>query len=340
MTQGEAPAPAHLLNLRNHEFQRLRLEIRTPRRSRSKTQCVTRFALPHTAHPTPTMDLLSSIRKEGSRGGVNFSWDDVQTSQHRENYLGHSLMAPVGRWQKGKDLSWYAKADDKDVKDGETAEEKKARERKEEIRRIKEAEEDALARALGLPVPERNVSGSNAITVGEVNRVVKEAGVGEDDGLEDIGKGKGFGDFVGKVVAGEGMEGVKEPERGGLVRTGRDRDVKNAENRTRSRSRERRHRRHRDRSRSRERHRNRSRSGDRHRRRHRDGDREERRPRSRSGERRDRRYRSRSADRQRGGIDRGVDRGLRGGYSDMPRRSRSPETRDRGRRERDSERRR
>ena len=62
-------------------------------------------------------------------------------------------MAPVGRWQKGKDLSWYAKADDKDVKNGETAEEKKARERKEEIRRIKEAEEDALARALGRPVP-------------------------------------------------------------------------------------------------------------------------------------------------------------------------------------------
>jgi hypothetical protein len=286
------------------------------------------------------MDLLSSIRKEGSRGGVNFSWDDVQTSQHRENYLGHSLMAPVGRWQKGKDLSWYAKGDDKDLKDGETAEEKKARERKEEIRRIKEAEEDALARALGLPVPDRNVSGSNAITVGEVNRVVKEAGVGEDDGLEDIGKGKGFGDFVGKVAVGEGMEGFMELEKGGLVRTGRERDVKKVENGTRSRSRERRHRRHRDRSRSRERHRHRSRSGDRHRRRHRDGDREEKRARSRSGERRDRRYRSRSPDRQRGRIDRGVDRGVRGGYSDIPRRSRSPDFRDRGRRERDSERRR
>ncbi|KAH8683376.1 kinase phosphorylation domain-containing protein, partial [Tricladium varicosporioides] len=83
------------------------------------------------------MDLLSSIRKSGSRGGVNFSWDEVSTSQHRENYLGHSLMAPVGRWQKGRDLNWYAKADDT-----------KARERKEEIKRIKEAEEDALARAL------------------------------------------------------------------------------------------------------------------------------------------------------------------------------------------------
>ncbi|KAH7310076.1 kinase phosphorylation protein-domain-containing protein [Rhexocercosporidium sp. MPI-PUGE-AT-0058] len=141
------------------------------------------------------MDLLSSIRKQGSRGGVNFSWDDVQTSQHRENYLGHSLMAPVGRWQKGKDLSWYAKGDDTKGKNGETAEEKKARERREEIKRIKEAEEDALARALGLPVADRNVTGSNAISVGEVKRAVKEAGVGEDDEVEDIGKGKGFGGF-------------------------------------------------------------------------------------------------------------------------------------------------
>ncbi|KAL0084611.1 kinase phosphorylation protein-domain-containing protein [Phycomyces blakesleeanus] len=41
-----------------------------------------------------------------SRGGVRggkdqFSWDSVKEDKHRENYLGHSLMAPVGRWQKG-----------------------------------------------------------------------------------------------------------------------------------------------------------------------------------------------------------------------------------------------
>ncbi|KAI1659009.1 kinase phosphorylation protein-domain-containing protein [Daldinia decipiens] len=111
------------------------------------------------------MDLVSSIRKTGSRGGVNFNWEDVATSNHRENYLGHSLKAPVGRWAKGKDLTWYAKADASEASSTETEQERAARERKEELKRIKEAEEDALARALGLPVAPRKVTGANAIDV-------------------------------------------------------------------------------------------------------------------------------------------------------------------------------
>ncbi|KAL1993848.1 hypothetical protein VTN49DRAFT_2517 [Thermomyces lanuginosus] len=94
------------------------------------------------------MDLVATVRKEGSRGGRDsFKWEDVKESAHRENYLGHSLMAPVGRWAKGRDLQWYAKAKD------DTAAEDEARQREEELKRIKEAEQEAMARALGLPVP-------------------------------------------------------------------------------------------------------------------------------------------------------------------------------------------
>lgn len=42
-------------------------------------------------------------RVGGTRGGHDqFKWSDVATDEHRENYLGHSLLAPVGRWQKGE----------------------------------------------------------------------------------------------------------------------------------------------------------------------------------------------------------------------------------------------
>ncbi|KAF2097056.1 hypothetical protein NA57DRAFT_57663 [Rhizodiscina lignyota] len=108
------------------------------------------------------MDLVHSIRKEGSRGGRGeFKWDDVKLDKDRENYLGHSLMAPVGRWQKNRDLSWYSKGDvDEEAKLSE------ADRRKEEIRKIKEAEEDAMATALGLPPPNRAKDNPNIVELG------------------------------------------------------------------------------------------------------------------------------------------------------------------------------
>lgn len=54
-----------------------------------------------------------------------------------QHYLGHSINAPTGRWQKNKDVHWYGR--DKTETEAE---------REEEIRRIKEAEADALSIAL------------------------------------------------------------------------------------------------------------------------------------------------------------------------------------------------
>jgi len=220
------------------------------------------------------MDLLQSVRKEGSRGGVNFSWDDVKNSQHRENYLGHSLKAPVGRWQKNKDLGWYARAEDADLSPEERVVKEQERKR-EEMRKIKEAEEDAMAKAMGLPVVDRTNANEVPLGLGReqqrgVNLALKEA-LGEE---VEAGKGIGFGG-----VSGKGGEGGREVSKGSRSRDDdrprerrRRRDDEDDErgtkkarrSRSRSRDRERRHRRHRHHER--ERSKSRSRSRDRRRR--------------------------------------------------------------------------
>ncbi|MCJ1405526.1 hypothetical protein MMC11_008754, partial [Xylographa trunciseda] len=102
----------------------------------------------------------------------------------------YAVPLAVGRWQKNKDLGWYAKGDDSQAAlDAAAA-------RKEEIRKIKEAEQDALREALGFVVEKRGVgmgmgtgTGANAVVVAEGG----EGGLGMNErigGEEEGGEGK------------------------------------------------------------------------------------------------------------------------------------------------------
>lgn len=109
-------------------------------------------------------------------------------------------MAPVGRWQQNRDLSWYAKGDKDAAGSAEEAAAKLRSEREEEIKRIKEAEQEAMARALGLPVASRSSNNANMTPLGgkEVERAIQESSAA-DEGAQDGGgsRGVGFGSFRG-----------------------------------------------------------------------------------------------------------------------------------------------
>ncbi|KAK9363018.1 kinase phosphorylation protein-domain-containing protein [Lipomyces starkeyi] len=114
------------------------------------------------------MDLLSNRpTRDGIRGGQgSFSWDAVKQDKYRQNYLGHSVMAPTGRWAEKNDALWYSKEKNSTDVEKELDEEGLGEEelrltkeelRRIELRRIKEAEEIAMAEALGIKPRVKNV---------------------------------------------------------------------------------------------------------------------------------------------------------------------------------------
>lgn len=127
----------------------------------------------------------------GSRGGADqFNWDDVKDDKYRENYLGHSLRAPVGRWQKGKDLTWYAK----DPKAQGT--EARAAARESELAAAKKAEEEAMLSALGFSVPAKPTH--QPLSREEVTEALRRSDSKRDDFETDRVSGVGTnarGDF-------------------------------------------------------------------------------------------------------------------------------------------------
>mmetsp|Transcript_35436 Transcript_35436/g.59724 ORF Transcript_35436/g.59724 Transcript_35436/m.59724 type:complete len:242 (+) Transcript_35436:105-830(+) len=140
------------------------------------------------------MSLYNGPARGGTRGGKDqFKWDDVKTDQDRENYLGHSVMAPVGRWQKNKDILWWTR--EKEGQGQSMAEERRA---------MKEQEEQLMREALGL-APKKVRKAHNPMDQKEYEEFLKgpvdEEGGGEK---EDADRMKGLGSGrLGVAASGE-----------------------------------------------------------------------------------------------------------------------------------------
>ncbi|KAG2786911.1 hypothetical protein PC129_g383 [Phytophthora cactorum] len=123
----------------------------------------------------------TNYRVGGTRGGADqFKWEDVKNDKYRENYLGHSVQAPVGRWQKGKDLTWYAKANK-----SQRAEALQA-----ELALAKQRDEDLMNEALGI-APKKRREPVEGLSASEMKELLKR-GEAERDGM-DVERVEGLG---------------------------------------------------------------------------------------------------------------------------------------------------
>lgn len=144
----------------------------------------------------------------GSRGGRDqFNWESVKGDKDREFYIGHSVKASVGRWQKGKDILWYTRAK---ANNGNTL--------MDERQAVKEREEDLMLEALGIKKKVRKQVGPNGKLEGYELEELLRKGSGEygaQQNMEDEDKVKGLGfksGNFGGVAVQEVLEGVNEGE--------------------------------------------------------------------------------------------------------------------------------
>ena len=152
----------------------------------------------------------------GTRGGKDqFDWNDVKGDKDREYYLGHSVKASVGRWQKGKDILWYTR----EKGDGPGG-------ANDEIAAIKAAEENAMAEALGLKPRTEHVNRGTNLEKHEMDEFLKRGRTDDDrdwkdEDAKEAARIKGLGapaemqrgGVEGEVLGGVGLDDDDDDER-------------------------------------------------------------------------------------------------------------------------------
>jgi hypothetical protein len=100
----------------------------------------------------PEMGRNNTIRgdlpRSGCRGGKAFEWDQVKDDKQRVCYLGNSIAAPIGKWQRGRDVMWYTKNVDLPIKSSSPSNDNKKSSSVNELDSLREKERKLMSRVL------------------------------------------------------------------------------------------------------------------------------------------------------------------------------------------------